>query len=611
MVFCWARASAGFRFGESKLPHQTSEHAELEYRLRQQALLAELGRRALGDIAIEGLLDEAARLTALGLDTQFCKVLEYLPDQNRLLVRAGVGWHEGVVGAATVGADLASPAGYAMHTGKPVISNDLANDNRFRTPDLLAEHSISRAINVIVMRNGKAFGVLEADSQTAGAFSEHDIDFLQSVANLLGAAIDRIRALEALRQLNETLEERIAAEVAERRQTETILHQAQKMEAIGQLTGGVAHDFNNLLMVVTGGLSLVAKHVGDDPKGAELIAAIRKAVARGEQLTSQLLAFARRQTLRPEPRNLNNLIHEFDVLAGRILGESVEITMDLDENAGFCNVDASQFGSSFLNLIVNARDAMPRGGKITVRTRKVAINSRAARRLGPGASPGDYGMVEVEDNGLGINPEVSARAVEPFFTTKESGRGTGLGLSQVYGFMRQSGGFLHIDSAPGRGTRVKIYFESIPETELRAPPPEDENSLLGGSETVLVVEDDEDVRSITVQFLEPLGYRALTARNAQEALKLTTHTPVDLVVTDVVMPGGMNGVDLARELRSHHPAIRVILVSGYAAGNEDLRKADGMREFPVLAKPYQQIDIARAVRAALDRGRATARDRTA
>ena len=568
-------------------------------------MLAELGRRALGDITIEGVLEEAVRLTALGLDTRFCKVLEYLPDRNRLLVRAGVGWHEGVVGVATVGADLASPAGYAMHTGKPVISNDLANDNRFRTPELLTEHSISRAINVILMGNGKAFGVLEADDRAPGAFSEHDIDFLQSVANLLGAAIDRIRAVEALQQLNQTLEERIAAEVAERRQTETILHQAQKMEAIGQLTGGVAHDFNNLLMVVTGGLSLLAKHVGNDPKGAELMSAIRKAAARGEQLTSQLLAFARRQTLRPEPRNLNSLIHEFDVLAGRILGESIEIAMDLDENVGTCNVDGSQFGSSLLNLIVNARDAMPRGGKVSLRTRKVAIDQHSARLLDPIASPGDYVVVEVEDTGLGMSPDVHARALDPFFTTKEPGRGTGLGLSQVYGFMRQSEGFLQIDSAPGMGTTVKLYFPCVAESEERRQQPEDCASPVGGSETVLVVEDDEDVRSITVQFLETLGYRALTARNGQEALQLTARTPIDLVVSDIVMPGGMNGVDLARELRAHHPTIHVILASGYAAGSENLQKADGTQEFLVLAKPYQQADIARAVRIALDRGRAT------
>ncbi len=557
-------------------------------------------------MTVEGLLEEAVRLTALGLETQFCKILEYLPDQNRLLVRAGVGWHKGVVGVATVGADLGSPAGYAMHTGKPVVSNDLANDHRFRTPELLTEHSISRAINVILMGNGKPFGVLEADSQAPGpTFSEHDIDFLQAVANLLGAAIDRIRALEALQQLNQTLEQRIAAEVAERRETETILHQAQKMEAIGQLTGGVAHDFNNLLMVVTGGLSLLAKHVGNDPKAGDLIAAIKKAATRGEQLTTQLLAFARRQTLRPEPRDVNSLIHEFDVLAGRILGESIEITMDLDEYVGTCNVDTSQFGSSLLNLIVNARDAMPQGGKVTVRTRKVAIDSGTARLLGPGAAPGDYVMVEVEDNGVGMDPDVSARALEPFFTTKDPGRGTGLGLSQVYGFMRQSDGFLSIDSAPGRGTTVRLYFPCIAETDLHPPQPEHGDSLMGGSETVLVVEDDEGVRSITVQFLEALGYRALTASNAQEALQVTAGAPVDLVISDVVMPGGMSGVDLARELRRRHPAICVILASGYAAGSEIFRKADGIQEFPVLSKPYQHSDIARAVRAALDRGRVT------
>ncbi len=302
---------------------------------------------------------------------------------------------------------------------------------------------------------------------------------------------------------------------------------------------------------------------------------------------------------------MNSLIHEFDVLAGRILGESIEIAMDLDENVGTCNVDGSQFGSSLLNLIVNARDAMPRGGKVSLRTRKVAIDQHSARLLDPIASPGDYVVVEVEDTGLGMSPDVHARALDPFFTTKEPGRGTGLGLSQVYGFMRQSEGFLQIDSAPGMGTTVKLYFPCVAESEERRQQPEDCASPVGGSETVLVVEDDEDVRSITVQFLETLGYRALTARNGQEALQLTARTPIDLVVSDIVMPGGMNGVDLARELRAHHPTIHVILASGYAAGSENLQKADGTQEFLVLAKPYQQADIARAVRIALDRGRAT------
>ena len=215
-------------------PGAPSPGAELEVRLRQQALLAELGRRALAaDAGVDALLGEAARLASVGMGARYAKVLEYLPERNRLLVRAGVGWQEGVVGRATVGADMESPAGYAFHTGKAVISNHLSSEDRFRTPALLAEHGVQRAVNVILLGEGRPFGVLEVDSELPGAFSGHDVDFLQGAANLLGLALERRRAEEALRRLAATLEERVEAEVAERRQVEDVLRQAQKMEAVG------------------------------------------------------------------------------------------------------------------------------------------------------------------------------------------------------------------------------------------------------------------------------------------------------------------------------------------------------------------------------------------
>jgi GAF domain-containing protein len=216
------------------VPPQVERSGALDYRLRQQALLAELGRRALATSSVDELLQEASRLVALGLETLFCTVLQYLPQEGRLLVRAGVGWEAHVIGVATIGADLASPAGYALHTGKPVISNDLHGETRFRTPELLERHGIERAINVILTSGGTPFGVLEADSQVDGTCTEHDIDFLQGAANLLGLAIERHADAEALKRLNETLEQRVEGEVAERRQAEQALQAAQKMEAVGQ-----------------------------------------------------------------------------------------------------------------------------------------------------------------------------------------------------------------------------------------------------------------------------------------------------------------------------------------------------------------------------------------
>jgi signal transduction histidine kinase/CheY-like chemotaxis protein len=579
-----------------------SSEDELTIRLRQQALLAEIGRRALSDLGFDALLEEACRLTALGLGVHFCKVLEFLPDQGRLLVRAGVGWHAGVVGRATIGADLDSPAGYALHTGKPVISNRLSTERRFRTPALLREHGVERAMNVILLGEGRPYGVLEADSEGSGAFTEHDIDFLQGVANLLGVALERRRAENELRELNASLEQRVEQEVVDRRKTEDALRQSQKMEAIGQLTGGVAHDFNNLLHVIIGNLDLLTKEGADQQKQARLIAAAQKAAARGAQLTSQLLAFARRQSLKPETRPINDLVHEFDVLTTRMLDESVRIDFQLDPSAGACDVDHAQFGAVLLNLVVNARDAMPSGGKLTIRTGNLTLDAQNGAHH-PDAAPGDYVVMEVADNGVGMSPEILERALEPFFTTKEPGKGTGLGLSQVHGFVRQSGGFLIVESDVGRGTTVRIHLPRVAARAAASPSTSPVPSAFGA---VLVVEDDPNVRDLVLAQLEDIGYSTLAATNGPEALQLLQEPEnrVDLILTDVVMPGGMTGVELVRAARAFRPQIPAILTSGYTAGGVTAEgESDLAERLLILPKPYQQAELARVVGQALAQSR--------
>jgi signal transduction histidine kinase/CheY-like chemotaxis protein len=574
----------------------TCSGLDLEYRLRQQALLAELGRRALSVMPLESLLEEAARLVALGMETEFCKVLEYQPENNRLLVRAGVGWGEGVVGEATVGANLESPAGYALHTGKPVIANDLSAEERFRTPELLRSHGIRRAINVILLTDGKPFGVLEVDTRCTGAFSEHDIDFMQGAAGLLGMAISRLRAHQALRDINETLENRVAAEVSERRAAEAALAQAQKMEAVGQLTGGVAHDFNNLLMIISGNLDMASRAVKHDERISRLIASAQKATERGKQLTSQLLAFARSQSLRPETSQINELIGEFNVLAGRILSDMVEVDFDLALDAWHCEIDPAQFGSALLNLVLNARDAMPHGGQVTIRTRNVKIDIREASRMS-GASPGNYVLVIVEDTGIGMTRDLLGRVFEPFFTTKV-GKGTGLGLSQVYGFVQQSGGFVDIESVLEKGTTIKMYFPRVePVLPYQLSTLEEPRA---GSEAILVVEDDSDVRALFVEMLGDLGYRTHVARNGPEALDSLMREPeIAMLLTDVLIPGGLTGIDLAHEAQRLKPKLRVLLTSGHAAP-EQLIDSQNAETFALIVKPYKQAELGRKLREIFD-----------
>jgi len=691
---------------------------ELEQRLQQQALLAELGHIALTNVTLDDLLTEACRLTALGLGIKYCKVLEFQSDQGRFLVRAGVGWHEGVVGQATVGADVASPAGYAYQTRRPVISNHLAEDERFRTPELLLEHDIQRAINVILDGNDPPFGVLEADSPADGDFTERDLAFLEAVANLLGMALQRQRADEEIRRLNETLANQVAErtaaleasqhqiqlfydhstechallkvgdegefiydeinpatlrlygltrdavidhslaevheperateiahalnealstgkpsryqraqgstlieavaspvperagearriavtarDVTEGRRLEEQLRQAQKMEAVGQLTGGVAHDFNNLLTVVIGNLDVMEIGLTDE-RLMRLLAAARRGAERAAMLTHRLLAFSRKQPLAPQPVDLNKLVGGMSELLRRSLGETVTMDSSLAGDLWQTSADANQIENALLNLALNARDAMPSGGKLTIGTGNVTLD--AAYTSGyPDVADGDYVLLSVTDTGTGMSADTLAKAFEPFFTTKDIGNGSGLGLSMVYGFARQSGGHAAIKSAPGHGTTVEIYLPRLiapliaPEVPAPLPMPDSRTG-----ETILVVEDDEDVRAYSVTALETLGYVVHAARNAEEALwRLGDLARVDLLFTDVGLPGGTNGRELAEAAGAARPGLKVLFTTGYAS-RAVVRDGTLDPGIDMIGKPFTLKEIAQKIRDVLDR----------
>ncbi|UYW26360.1 PAS domain-containing hybrid sensor histidine kinase/response regulator [Methylorubrum extorquens] len=391
--------------------------------------------------------------------------------------------------------------------------------------------------------------------------------------------------------------------------TEEALRQAQKMEAIGQLTGGVAHDFNNLLTVIVGGLDMMLRRPDQPDRVKRLAEAAMGAARRGEQLTQQLLAFSRRQMLRPQTLNPNRLLLDFRPLAERAATGAVELAFDLDPALDPIRIDPAQFESAVLNLIVNARDALEgRGGhaRIAVTSRNVRLGTAAVADRG--VPPGPYVVISVTDTGSGIPPDKLQRVFEPFFTTKEVGKGTGLGLSQVYGFTRSAKGFAQIESEVGKGTTVSLYFprSTDPAGEEIGPGPVGAIPLrrAGEGETVLLVEDDEQVLGMAVESLEELRYRVIVTRNAAEALEhLHGVERIDILFSDVVMPGGMNGSQLAVEARRVRPDIKILLTSGYVA-NLDEGQVIGQGELPVLNKPYRRDELARSLRLVLGGERA-------
>ena len=396
-------------------------------------------------------------------------------------------------------------------------------------------------------------------------------------------------------ELERRVEERTKQLVEQQQQ----LAQAQKMEAVGQLTGGIAHDFNNILTVITGTIEILANAVANEPELAAIATMVGEAAQRGAELTQRLLAFARKQPLHPRATDTNELVISTARLLRPTLGEQIEIESMLEEDAWPALVDPGQLTTAIVNLAVNARAAMPNGGKLTLETRNVHLDeayAEANREVTPGA----YAMVAVSDNGTGIPAAIRDKVFDPFFTTKEVGKGTGLGLSMVYGFVKQSGGHIKIYCEDGQGTCIKIYLpravgrdvESI-EAAIAAP-------VRGGTEIILVVEDDPLVRNYVIAQLVGLGYRAIAAANAEEALMLIDQgTACDLLFTDVIMSGSKNGRELADAVVQRRPEVKVLYTSGYSqtAIVHNGRLDPGVL---LLTKPYRRSDLAQMIRVALD-----------
>ncbi len=394
----------------------------------------------------------------------------------------------------------------------------------------------------------------------------------------------------------------VKEDISDRKATEERLRHAQRMETIGQLTGGIAHDFNNLLAIIIGNLQLLEERSGQDPEGRELIADAIWSAERGAQLTHRLLAFARRQRLNPRAFDLNHIVKEMTGLLRRTLGERIEIREDLAPGVGQTMIDRGQLESALLNLVVNARDAMPAGGVLTIATHTVALPLDLPAK-GEEVTPGEYVVLTVTDTGVGMPPDVLDHVFEPFFTTKKFGEGSGLGLSMVYGFVRQSGGTITIESQPGHGTVVRIYLPralTTPDEEDARIGENDEDRATRG-EVILVVEDDPRVRKTATSILRRDGYTVIEAGNAGEALQAVDRLPrIDLLFTDIVLANSINGSELAHQVLCRRPNTRVLLTSGHA---EQIPAVESMIAAGVdlLPKPYHRDELTSRVRALLNR----------
>ena len=532
---------------------ETQRARQAIVRARYDACVAQIGQLALAAPNLDAAIASTPSLIARALGVDAVAVLFRHGQLNRLQTRGAVGIKYEALEA------LSWPMLFEQHGNDSFTSDTVAASLGFHACAIVPLIDLDEPAGALVVLRGEP-----------GEFDRDTMHFLQSVANLMAAALQRIRVEEQLSH-------------------------AQRLEAIGQLTGGVAHDFNNLLTVISGNLQILEDELSDRPAAKEIIGTALRAVGRGAELTRKLLAFARRQRLAPRASDPGKLLEDLGAMLRRTLGESVQLHIACPPGIAQVYADPGQFEAALVNLALNARDAMPRGGLLTIDAAERCVDEVDAKGE---LKPGDYVVFTVRDTGLGMAPEILARALEPFFTTKEHGKGSGLGLSMVYGFVKQSGGRLAVESQLGYGTTIELYLPAAATGEVS-------NAVASprlpsrGSECVLVVEDEDDVRNIAVAFLRSLGYTVRAAGSAEAALEqLGAEADIALLFSDVVLGAGMNGFELAEHARRLRPDLPVLLTSGYEHAVGD---SDHARQFTLLRKPYRREELSAAVRAILDR----------
>ncbi len=541
-------------------------------RARHDTFAAQIGRLALEAPTYETAVESTPALIASALEIGTVVVLFADPRRARLVVRSETGLPPSLREALPTA--LPQDVLFAELPRETTGGATLKSLDAARFPLLrraLAHAAFRDAAIVPLFDRYEPMGAIVALSKKEDTFERDALHFLQSVANILAAAIQRSRSEEQLAH-------------------------SQRLDAIGQLTGGIAHDFNNLLTVVSGNLQLLEAELADHPGHRDILDSALRAVDRGAALTRKLLAFARRQRLMPREIAPAQLLSDLRQMLQRTLGERVAITVECADDLPPVFADPGELDAALINLALNARDAMPRGGHLR-------ISAERSEHAGDGElDPGTYVVFRVADTGTGMTPEVLARALEPFFTTKESGKGNGLGLSMVYGFVKQSGGRVSIESAVGAGTRVDLYLPAHAGAQAAGVASAGTASVREGRESILVVEDEQDVRRIAVAFLRSLGYTTYEAESAERALDLLSeHADIALLFSDIVLGSGMTGYELVREARKRRPDLPALLTSGYdrAGGEHDDAP---LPDVDVVRKPYRREQLASAVRKAFGDG---------
>ncbi|WP_264048273.1 GAF domain-containing protein [Methylobacterium flocculans] len=570
---------------------------ENEARLR---FLDRLGKEAANSLDADAILATTTRMLAEHLGLSNCAYADMDPDEDGFTIRGD--WAaEGspsIVGHYSL-ADFGRRAVEDLGAGRPLVIHDNLAELEPGEAATFQAIGIAATICMPLVKDGRLTALMAIHDRVPRTWTDHELALLGEVTERSWAHIERVRAVAALREavadleaLNLTLEQRVEERTSRLFETEEVLRQSQKLEAVGQLTGGVAHDFNNLLTIIRSSVDFLLRPDLPEARRSRYLHAVSETVERASKLTSQLLAFARRQTLQPVTIDVGARLHALADLLDTVTGARITVVTELPERPCFIEVDVSQFETALVNMAVNARDAMDGEGTLTLR---LACGSSLPPIRGHAGSPGPFAAISLGDTGSGIPPDLQARVFEPFFTTKEVGKGTGLGLSQVFGFAKQSGGDVTFESTPSLGTTFTLYLPQVAAMASSGEPVVEAAEVEpgGAGQRVLVVEDNIEVGRFATQILHDLGYETTWATNAEEALNKLgpSGAEFDVVFSDVVMPG-MGGVALAKLLRDEFPDLPVVLASGYS----HVLARDGTHGFELLSKPYSADQVSRVLR---------------